>query len=295
MSLCCKCGVRITCPHCDTWLVLHKNKSKYICHQCGYSRVYENKCKACNSLDSIIPCGPGIEKIDEEIAYFFPNINRAIFSSDYLKNPKQMQRVIEDIKSNKINLIIGTQLVSKGHNFPFLTLVGVLDADFGLEVTDIRASEKTHQLLRQVSGRAGRSDLNSKVRILTHMPDHPVLQSILSGDNETFYSNEVSLREQAKMPPFWRLVSIIISSKSQSYAIHYTRKLLQVVKLPNNILLYGPIEAPISKINNKYRYRFLVKGPRNKNIQLHINNWLQSVKPNPNVKIVVDVDPQNFL
>ena len=295
LSICGNCGIRIDCPNCDTWLVFHKNNSKYICHYCGYSETHYSSCKNCGSENTIIPSGRGIEKVDEEIGKIFPNANRVVFSSDYLKNSSQMDNMLKDIKANKINIIIGTQLVSKGHNFPFLTYVGILDADFGLEMTDVRAAERTYQILNQVSGRAGRIKQNSKVKILTHMPDHPLIESILKNKKEDFYRTEIEMRSNSRMPPFFRLISIIISSKNRQLLNQYAEKLYLARNFPQNIDLYGPIEAPISRLNRRHRMRFLIRGPRNSNIQFYTKRWLDSNKMSAQIKIIIDVDPQNFI
>ncbi|MDG2187532.1 MAG: primosomal protein N' [Hyphomicrobiales bacterium] len=295
LSICSNCGIRIDCPNCDTWLVYHKKISQYICHYCGHSEYELSKCKNCGLQDTIIPSGRGIERVAEEIGEIFPNINKMIFSSDYLKNTAQIESALRDIKANKVNLIIGTQLVSKGHNFPYLTYVGILDADFGLELTDIRAAERTYQILNQVSGRAGRIRQNSEVKILTHMPDHPIIQSILKNKKDDFYRTEVEMRKNSRMPPFWRLISVIISSQNKVILNEFAEKLYSTRNFPQNINIYGPIEAPVSKLNKRYRMRFLIRGPRNSNIQLYTKRWLENKKVSSQIKIIIDVDPQNFL
>ena len=295
MSICGNCGVRVDCPHCDAWLVLHKNTLKYKCHYCGHTEESDIKCKHCHSSDKIIQTGLGIEKIDEELNRLLPDMSRIIFSSDYLPSSGSVSAALRQIKENKIDLIIGTQLISKGHNFPSLTYVGILDADFGLEVTDIRASERTYQILNQVSGRAGRVKQESKVKIMTHMPDHPLLQSLKNNQKQEFYNAELTIRNSSRMPPFARLVAIIVSSKNRKLLNECSQKLALINNFPKDVELLGPIEAPISRIRQYYRQRFLIRGPKNCNIQLYIKRWLDSLKLPPQIRITIDVDPQNFL
>lgn len=295
MSICGNCGVRVDCPHCDAWLVLHKNTLKYKCHYCGHTEESDIKCKNCHSSDKIIQTGLGIEKIDEELNRLLPHMSRIIFSSDYLPSSGSVSAALRQIKENKIDLIIGTQLISKGHNFPSLTYVGILDADFGLEVTDIRASERTYQILNQVSGRAGRVKQESKVKIMTHMPDHPLLQSLKNNQKQEFYNAELTIRNSSRMPPFARLVAIIVSSKNRKLLNECSQKLALINNFPKDVELLGPIEAPISRIRQYYRQRFLIRGPKNCNIQLYIKRWLDSLKLPPQIRITIDVDPQNFL
>ena len=295
LSICSKCGVRVDCPNCDTWLVLHKNNSQYICHKCGHTENTNKECKSCHSQNTIVPSGRGIERVDEEIARIFPEIKRMIFSSDYLNNPTDILSALEKIKNNEIGLIIGTQLVSKGYNFPNLTYVGVLDGDFGLELSDIRSAERTYQILNQVAGRAGRMKEDSVVKILTHMPEHPIIQSITNNQKEDFYNTELAIRKSAGMPPFSRLASIIISSSDKVLLLDYVRRLDKLKNTPKNIDVFGPIEAPLSKLRKKYRMRFLIRSPKNSHIQFYIERWLKTLKINPKIRVVVDVDPYNFL
>ena len=295
LSICSKCGVRVDCPNCDTWLVLHKNNSQYICHKCGHTEDTSKECKSCHSKDTIVPSGRGIERVDEEIARVFPEMKRMIFSSDYLNNPTDILSALEKIKNHEIDLIIGTQLVSKGYNFPNLTYVGVLDGDFGLELSDIRSAERTYQILNQVAGRAGRMKEDSVVKILTHMPDHPIIESIIKNQKEDFYNTELAIRKSAGMPPFSRLASIIVSSSDKALLLDYVRRLDELKNTPKNIDVFGPIEAPLSKLRKKYRMRFLIRSPKNSHIQFYIERWLNTLKINPKIRVVVDVDPYNFL
>ena len=196
-------------------------------HHCGYTEKSERECKNCQSSDKIIQTGLGIEKIDEEVNRLFPEMSRIVFSSDYLQSSSAISSALKQIKENKVDIIIGTQLISKGHNFPNLTYVGILDADFGLDVTDIRASERTFQILNQVSGRAGRVKQDSNVKIMTHMPDHPLLKSLIKNHREEFYETELTIRNSTHMPPFARLVAIIISSKNSGILQEYIQKLAE--------------------------------------------------------------------
>ena len=295
LSICGNCGVRVDCPNCDAWLILHKNISKYKCHHCGYTEKSERECKNCQSSDKIIQTGLGIEKIDEEVNRLFPEMSRIVFSSDYLQSSSAISSALKQIKENKVDIIIGTQLISKGHNFPNLTYVGILDADFGLDVTDIRASERTFQILNQVSGRAGRVKQDSNVKIMTHMPDHPLLKSLIKNHREEFYETELTIRNSTHMPPFVRLVAIIISSKNSGILQEYSQKLADINNFPKNIELFGPVEAPISRLRKYHRLRFLIRGSKNSNVQFYIKRWLGILKLPPQIRITIDVDPQNFL
>ncbi len=295
LSLCGNCGVRVDCPDCDAWLVLHKNTSRYKCHYCGHTQKSDLKCKNCHSSDNIIQTGLGIEKIDEELGRLFPKMSKIIFSSDYLPSAASLSSALRRIEENRVDLIIGTQLISKGHNFPNLTYVGIMDADFGLELTDIRASERTFQILNQVSGRAGRVKRDSSVKIMTHMPDHQLLQSLINNQREEFYNTELKMRYTSRMPPFARLVAIIISSKNRKLLQDYSQKLGKINNFPKDIELYGPIEAPISRLRKHHRQRFLIRGSKNCNIQLYVKRWLDSYKVPPQIRITIDVDPQYFL
>lgn len=295
LTICRKCGVRMECPNCSTWLVEHKQFNQFRCHHCGYHSKNINKCLSCFASDTLVPCGPGIERLSEEVRKIFPDIRIAIMSSDHLAGIKDINSTLNQIKSNNIDLIIGTQLVAKGHHFPFLTLVGVIDADFGLGVTDMRATEKTYQLLHQVSGRAGREKRQGEVILLTHMPEHPVLQAIVSGERDLFYEEEAIMRENQSLPPFTRMISLIISSRDKNKVTMASKKLLINSFPPKDITLLGPIEAPIARIRGRYRMRFLLKGPKNNKIQVFVKQWIAKIKIEHDVKITVDVDPYNFL
>lgn len=295
LTICRKCGVRMECPNCSTWLVDHKQFNQFRCHHCGYHSKNINKCLSCFENDTLVPCGPGIERLSEEVKRIFPNINIAIMSSDHLTSIKDINNTLNEIKSNNVDLIIGTQLVAKGHHFPFLTLVGVVDADFGLGVSDMRATEKTYQLLHQVAGRAGREKRQGQVILLTHMPEHPVLKAIVSGERDLFYEEEAIMREKQSLPPYTRMISLIISSGDRNKAIMVSKKLLINSSPPKDIILLGPIEAPIARIRGRYRIRFLLKGPKNNKIQIFAKQWIAKIKQDHDVKITIDVDPYNFL
>jgi primosomal protein N' (replication factor Y) len=295
LTLCRKCGFRVHCPNCSTWLVEHKLLGRLQCHQCGYSLVASNICSNCGAADSMAACGPGVERIAEEVDAIFPRVTKEIVTSDTLSGPSSISELVQKIEDLRVQLLIGTQIIAKGYHFPGLTLVGVVDADLGLAGGDLRASERTHQLLYQVAGRSGRSEHSGKVVIQTYMPDNPVIKALGDGNKEGFLSAEANDRESMGMPPFGRLVALIISSKDNNAADAVARELNRVAPRDNNIEILGPAEAPLRILRGWYRIRFLVKSKKEVNIQKKVRNWLVGCNIPSKVRVTVDVDPVNFL
>jgi len=295
LTLCHQCGHRVCCPDCSSWLVTHKSKNRLACHHCGFKRLLPRLCPNCQKEDSFIPCGPGVERIAEEIHSLFPSLHLALMDRDNIKTPKDLDKVLTQIHKGEINVLIGTQMIAKGHHFPRLTLVGVIDADLGLEGGDLRACEKTYQLLHQVSGRAGRETGKSDVYLQTFNPQHPVLQAILNNDRETFYRLEAHNREMLGFPPYGRLAGVIISGPIDSLVEETARTLAKSFPVSDTVHLLGPTPAVLHKIRKNYRWRLLVKAPRQTNIQALIQDWIWPFKRNPKVRIQVDIDPYNFL
>jgi len=296
LTLCRNCGYRFECPNCSAWLVEHRFRRRLECHHCGTFIPVPEECPQCGAEDSLTPCGPGVERIDEEIAERFPDARRIILSSDQLTGIEELRRTLREIEAGEADIIIGTQLVAKGHHFPGLALVGVVDGDLGLTQADPRAAERTFQLLSQVTGRAGREAVKGKGLIQTYMPDHPVIQALVESDRDAFLAREIDSRREAEMPPFGRLASILISSSLRDRAEGFARDIARAAPPANKIEVLGPAEAPLAVIRGRYRYRLLVKAAREADLQNYIRLWLRNApKPRADLRLVVDIDPYSFL
>ncbi len=294
LTLCRTCGHRLHCPHCSAWLVQHRFRRKLMCHHCGYERPQPNACPECGTEDSLAPCGPGVERIAEEVAEKFPDQATEILSSDRIWGPAALQEILGQMQSGDIDLLIGTQIVAKGHHFPGLTVVGVIDADLGLEGGDPRASERTFQLLAQVTGRAGRAEKPGTVYIQTRQPDHPVLQALARGDREGFVRQELIMREYAGLPPHGRLVALIVSGPDRQVVDELSQHLARIAPRGKDVSVLGPAEAPIALLRGRHRMRLLVKAGRNVNVQAFMAQWLDGVKPKGQTRLTIDVDPYSF-
>jgi primosomal protein N' (replication factor Y) len=298
LTLCRTCGHRFRCENCDAWLVEHRFRRALICHHCGHVERRPNICPECGAEDQLTACGPGVERLAEEAATLFPNARILVLSSDFPGGAQRLRAELEEIAKGAFDIVIGTQLVAKGHNFPHLTLVGVVDADLGLGSGDPRAAERTFQLLNQVTGRAGRGDKPGRALIQTYQKEHPVIAALLSGDAERFYAQETALRERAGLPPFGRLAALIVSAKDAGAAEAHARALARVAHgLPDagEILVLGPAEAPIALVRGRYRYRLLVKAPKSADLQGFLRAMLAAgPKERGGVRAQVDVDPQSF-
>lgn len=295
LTLCDNCGHRLQCPHCSAWLVEHRLLRKLQCHHCGFSSSTPKSCEECGEEDSFKACGPGIERLYEEAGILFPDARIAMVASDTLTSPKAAADFVKAMTDGEIDLLIGTQIVAKGYHFPNLTLVGVVDSDLGLSGGDLRASERTYQLLSQVAGRAGRAEHPGKVILQSHMPDHPVIEALCAQDIEGFMKNEKHFREGAGMPPFGRLASLILSSKQHESVQSCCRDLARAAPHGERFLVMGPAPAPLSMIRGRHRYRFLLKSAKDVNIQAILRQWLSRVKIPANTRLQVDIDPYNFL
>jgi len=313
LTLCRTCGHRFRCENCDAWLVEHRFRRALICHHCGHVERRPNVCPECESEDSLTACGPGVERLAEEAATLFPDARLLVLSSDFPGGAERLRRELDEIAKGAFDIVIGTQLVAKGHNFPFLTLVGVVDADLGLGSGDPRAAERTFQLLNQVTGRAGRGDRPGRALIQTYQKEHPVIRALLSGDAERFYEQEIALRERAGLPPFGRLAAIVVSAKDAGAAEAHARALTRAAhSLPateryrvaalgglpeeGEILVLGPAEAPIALVRGRYRFRLLIKAPRNADLQGFLRDMLATApKERGGLRVAVDIDPQSFL
>lgn len=296
LTLCRVCGHRFQCPNCAAWLVEHRFRGTIQCHHCGHAERTPDACPECGTLDHLASCGPGVERIAEEVEAVFPERRTILLSSDLVGGVKRLRLELEAIAKGEADIVIGTQLVAKGHNFPNMTLVGIVDADLGLANGDPRAAERTFQLLSQVTGRAGRSGLKSRGLIQTYQPGHPVMQAIVSGDPETFYEREIAERERAKMPPFGRLASIIVSADSRQDAEAHARGLRAAAPQTPGISVLGPAEAPLALVRGRYRFRLLVHGQRGADMQRFVRVMVENgPKERSSILVQIDIDPQSFL
>lgn len=295
LMICRDCGYRIQCPHCTAWLAEHRITGELICHHCGYKRYTPKRCPDCSSEDGLTACGPGVERIAEEVKNRFPTARTAILSSDITTNYKAISDVIQKIANKEIDIIIGTQILAKGHNFPDLTLVGVIDADLGLMGTDLRASEQTFQLLAQVSGRAGRGEKKGVVYLQTLYPDNLVLQAVLEHNREKFIEIEKNSRQLLRMPPYGKLCAVIISSQNQQAAEAAAYYLGKAAPNTDFIETLGPAPAPMHLLRGKYRYRLLLKTAKHVNIQEIVKKWISMVNIKSNVRVDIDINPYSFM
>lgn len=296
LTLCRSCGHRFQCPDCSSWLVEHRFRGQLVCHQCGHAERKPDSCPECGTVDHLVACGPGVERIAEEVVAHFPDARTIVLSSDLLGGVKRLRLELEAVAKGEADIVIGTQLVAKGHNFPNMTLVGVVDADLGLANGDPRAAERTFQLLSQVTGRAGRTGKKSLGLLQTYQPDHPVMRAIVSGDSQAFYDREIAERERAALPPFGRLAGIIVSAETRADAEGHARGLRRAAPEATDIFVLGPAEAPLALVGGRHRFRLLIHGERKADIQGFIR---QVIKDGPklrgSVRVSVDIDPQSFL
>jgi primosomal protein N' (replication factor Y) (superfamily II helicase) len=296
LTLCRACGHRFACTICDAWLVDHRFRQRLVCHHCGFSMPRPHVCPNCAAEESLVAVGPGVERLQEEAAALFPEARTMVLSSDLITSIETMRSELNEIAEGRVDIIIGTQLVAKGHHFPRLNLVGVVDADLGLGNGDPRAAERTWQLLNQVIGRAGRDQGRGIGYLQTRQPEHPVMQALIACDREAFYTSEIAARERTGYPPFGRLASLIISAGDRSSAEGFARKLAAVAPIDERVQLLGPAEAPLAVIKGRYRFRLLLKSARGFDLSDYLRQWLAAgPKPKGNLKLEVDVDPQSFL
>jgi len=295
LTLCRACGFRLQCPHCDAWLVDHRFKKRLVCHHCGFNMPQPAQCPSCQATESFAPVGPGVERLEQEAAELFPDKRILVLSSDLVESMERLRQELDDVAQGRFDLVIGTQLVAKGHHFPKLNLVGIVDADLGLGNGDPRAAERTFQLLHQVVGRAGREEGRGVGFLQTHQPEHPVMKALILGDREAFYSSEIALREATSYPPFGRLASLVITASERHTAESYGRVLASAAPKDDSVRVLGPAEAPIAVVRGRHRFRVLVKAPREFNLSGYLREWLAAApKPRGNVRLEVDVDPQSF-
>ena len=297
VTICRACGHQVACQHCDARMVEHRFLKRLMCHQCGETAPMPEQCPSCGVEGKLAPVGPGVERLAEEAVAAFPDARIAVLSSDLFGSARALKEEIVRIAEGAADIIIGTQMVAKGHNFPLLTLVGVIDADLGLQGSDLRAAERTFQLMRQVAGRAGRSTKKGQAMLQTFQPEHPVIHAILCGDEEQFWAAEAREREAAGVPPFGRMAGIIISAPEAQDAFDLAGQLVRHAGplIEAGATVYGPAPAPISRIRGRHRVRLLVKSAKGVVLQPALRKWLGGVKVNNNIRLSVDIDPQSFM
>ena len=296
LTLCKNCGFKIHCKNCNAWLVEHKKNEIYLCHHCGYLEKVFKSCKNCGE-SKLVSCGPGIEKITEEIKNNFPNASVEVFSSDILNNFKKFDNSLKKIMEGKVDFIIGTQIIAKGYDLKNLNFVGIVDGDIGTYGGDLRSSERCFQLLTQVSGRAGRHLLHKKglVHIQTYNPENIVLKTIKEMNKERFFEEELNFRRNASMPPFFRLISIIISSKHKLNLEKFSIDLKSISPEYKEVEILGPAPAPLFFLRGRYRIRFLIRSKKNINLQSIVREWISSISIPRSIRLSIDVDPYNFV
>lgn len=297
LTLCRACGHHFGCPHCEAWLVTHRFRNELLCHQCGHTERVPSACPACGRDEALSIVGPGVERLAEEAAAHFPGARIEVLSSDLMQGTGHLKERLAAIAAGEADVIVGTQMIAKGHNFPKLTLVGAIDADMGLQGGDLRAAEKTYQILHQVAGRAGRADRKGRAMIQTVSPDHAVLQAIVSGDSEAFWRQEAEVRHEAGMPPYGRLAGIIVSGQDERRVWEIARALGAEAPALNRarVELFGPAPAPFARVRGKTRVRLLAKAAKGIALQAALAEWRGRVKVPSSVMVQIDIDPQSFL
>jgi primosomal protein N' (replication factor Y) len=295
LTLCRACGERIQCPNCTAWMVEHRLARRLQCHHCGHSMPTPKQCPACQAEDSLAPCGPGVERLAEEVAATWPAAKLLVATSDTIRAPADMAALVGAVAAGDVDILIGTQMLAKGHDFPNLTLVGVVDADLGLEGGDLRAGERVFQQIAQVSGRAGRGEKPGEVYLQTHQPRARVMQALLKGDRDGFLAAEREVRQAAGMPPFGRLAAIVVSALDAGAAADAAKRLGMAAPVAEGIEVWGPAPAPMAMLRGRHRHRLLVHARRTAPLQDYVRGWLGRVELPASVRVAVDVDPQSFL
>ena len=296
ITLCRACGHQIGCDHCDARMVEHRFLKRLMCHQCGETKPMPTVCPNCEAEDRLSAVGPGVERMGEEVTALFPKARVAVLSSDLYGSARAMKAHIEDIAQGGTDIIIGTQLVAKGHNFPLLTLVGVIDADLGLQGSDLRAAERTFQLMRQVAGRAGRAETPGEALLQTYQPEHAVIRAILAGDEESFWKAEAEERKAAGVPPYGRMAGIILSSPNVQDVFDLGAQMARMDGPLRQIgaQVYGPAPAPIARVRGRHRVRLLVKAEKTAPLQQALTTWVAQFRLPHNLRMAIDIDPQSF-
>lgn len=296
LTLCRRCGHRMKCPNCSAWLVEHRFRASLVCHHCGHAGPSPRACPSCAAEDSMVALGPGVERIRDEAAERFPEARVSILSSDLIGGGERLAAELDAIERGEVDIVVGTQMVTKGHHFPKLTFVGAVDADFALGAADPRAGERTFQTLQQVTGRAGRGDRPGRALLQTFDPDHPAIRALVAGDREGFYAVEAKAREAALMPPFGRLAAVIVSGPDRAAVETHGRALARAAPKVEQVRVLGPAEAPLAMVRGRHRMRLLAQSPRAVDLPGYMRGWLAAAPPARGaLRVAVDIDPQSFL
>lgn len=295
LTLCRNCGHRLQCPNCTAWLVEHRFHGRLQCHHCGHAEKLPPNCPNCGEAGSFAACGPGIERLAEELTARFPAARLAVVASDTLNGPHAVAELVRAVEEHRVDVLVGTQVMAKGHHFPLLTLVGVVDADLGLTGGDLRAAERTFQLLHQVAGRAGRAERPGVVYLQTFMPEHPVMRALVADDRDSFLRAEAAARREHNLPPFGRLAALVIAAPDDEAADFTGRAFARAAPQMPGVEVLGPAPAPLAVLRGRHRRRFLVKARRGVNLQAVLREWLARVKVPSTVRVQADVDPYSFL
>ncbi|ABV73400.1 primosome assembly protein PriA [Rickettsia canadensis str. McKiel] len=293
LMLCKACGYRLTCKYCSSWMVVHKANKKLECHHCGYQSKIFSVCPECLEDATLTICGPGIERIEEEAKALFPERKIAVISKDHAKNTEKIAQILHQIENLEIDILIGTQMITKGYHFPNLTLVGVIDADLGSNNADLRASERTFQLLHQVGGRAGRGDSKGLVYLQSYCPNNIIFSYVKVSYEDSFFAHELEIRKSAYMPPFSKMASVILSGASEHKILAIAKNMVRIAPKAN-VKILGPASSLMSKLAGKYRYRILIIADKKFNLQKYLKFWLSLIKIPSFCQIKIDIDPKSF-
>ncbi len=295
VTLCRACGQKVNCPNCSSYLVAHKSgfgKAKMVCHYCGVDEKLSTDCKSCKAKDSLVNIGVGVEKVKEEVEKLFPEARIALVTSDSVTNFKEADELVKRISDHEIDIIIGTQLIAKGYDFAGLTLVGVVDADSGFYSSELRSSEKSYQLLKQVIGRAGRRQEQGRVFIQTYNPQNFIFEKIIQQDKKSFYEFEMQNRQSLNMPPFTKMTAFIVSAFEEKLAVTFAKKIVSSFPFNDNIEIFGPAPMPLLRLKNRYHYRVFLKAEKKVNLQKLITDVMKTLEIPSNIKVKIDIDPQ---
>ncbi len=295
LTICRACGFRFCCPNCSAWMIEHRFRGRLVCHHCGYARPVPDHCPECGAVDALAGSGPGVERIAEEVSSLFPKASVEIMASDTVRGADGAASLVEAMQRGDIDILVGTQIIAKGHHFPSLTLVVIVDADVGLTGGDLRASERCFQLLYQVAGRAGREDKPGHVLVQTHLPEHPVIQALHDGDKDGFLRIECEERRWGGMPPFGKLAALVFAGPDGEMVKQTARKLASTAPRDDNVTVLGPAPAPLSLLRGRYRVRLLIKATHDVDLPAWLRNWLRSAKIPSKVRLQIDIDPVSFL
>jgi primosomal protein N' (replication factor Y) len=295
LTLCRGCGHRLACPNCSAWLVAHRLRGRLQCHHCGYAMPMPEHCPSCGAVGLLTASGPGVERLAEELAEVVPKARVAVMTSDTTADTKAAAAIVGAMEAGTVDVLLGTQIIAKGHHFPNLTLVGVVDADLGLGGGDLRAAERTFQLLYQVSGRAGREERPGRVLIQTHLPEHPVMQALAVGDKDRFLAVELGERRIGEMPPFGRLAALILAGGDAERVRAEARRVARAAPESDEAIVLGPAPAPLALLRGRYRERLLVKAAPGLDLPAWLRAWLKPLRLPGAVQLQIDVDPISFM